>query len=319
MKKETKLVNCLCRSSMFERSCWIIDYFSLLRPVFFPFSRGCLTDTGPSWIKITAPDLSALTPDGPWAERVGRRDWQEVVDMCVRVFDQRAEHRARAGSGVVVPPVRGNAAADKLPWAVLAGHERWGGRRGRTRCWWRTVRLTNGRINNASFPPVPFVRLVLAAVWMKSCSLVFLLWPLTCFSQFQCSLCIIITSHMWFKLLFFPFISSSNQRGFSLSRRRCRYPLICFDDGGGAFVWHVSNLLSSHHYVWFHVIYSASSFNLAPVCGAVLWGTEEISFWQRAPSSGHVLPVQASGHCGDRRWRKLNISSVHVTACSVTP
>lgn len=44
---------------------------------------------------------------------------------CVRtrtcVFDQRAEHRARTGNEVVVPPVRGNRTADKLLRVGLAG------------------------------------------------------------------------------------------------------------------------------------------------------------------------------------------------------
>ena len=43
------------------------------------------------------------------------------VHMLVCVFAQRAEHRARAGNEVVVPPVRGNRTADKLPRVGLAG------------------------------------------------------------------------------------------------------------------------------------------------------------------------------------------------------
>ena len=39
--------------------------------------------------------------------------------MCV--FAQQAEHRARAGNEVVVPPVRGNRTVDKLPRVGLAG------------------------------------------------------------------------------------------------------------------------------------------------------------------------------------------------------
>lgn len=42
---------------------------------------------------------------------------------CTRtcVFDQRAEHRARTGNEVVVPPVRGNRTSDKLLRVGLAG------------------------------------------------------------------------------------------------------------------------------------------------------------------------------------------------------
>ncbi len=79
----------------------------------FDCSPGCLTNMGPSWIRITALDLSPRTP-AAWGQNV----WESKIDRklsckgrgvfvcvcfsCVRmrlcVFDQRAEHRARTGN-----------------------------------------------------------------------------------------------------------------------------------------------------------------------------------------------------------------------------
>lgn len=59
-----------------------------------------------------------------WESKIDRKLSCKGRGVCIWVmcvFAQQAEHRARAGSRVVVPPVRGNRAADKLPRAGLAG------------------------------------------------------------------------------------------------------------------------------------------------------------------------------------------------------
>lgn len=69
--------------------------------------------------------------------------------MCV--FDLWAEHRASAGNEVVVPPVRGKGAADKLARVGLAGllKAEWKEREDRVLTG-RIVCPTSRRINNAS-------------------------------------------------------------------------------------------------------------------------------------------------------------------------
>lgn len=159
---------------------------------------------------------------------------------------------------------------------------------------WRTVRLTNRRINNASFlPPVPFVHLVLALFGpvnhlneffyvsvAQSCSFrfMFLLDDLYDLPETErcficCSLCIIITSHMWFNLLFFPpYKQFLPKRDFSVAVDIPSFVLMMA-------VERLSNtsVIWSHHIIMSDFMSFIQLFPLiCHLCVGALWGTEEI-------------------------------------------